>query len=79
MAFNEVGGLAQVARELHDELDQLGCSHEILVVDDGSGDGTGGLADELAQTVPGLRVCHHRRNLGLGAEYRTGFAEARGE
>jgi glycosyltransferase involved in cell wall biosynthesis len=79
MAWNEAATLTAVANELAAELAGLDASHEILVIDDGSSDGTGRIADELAATLPGLRVHHHGENRGLGAVYRTGFAEARGE
>ena len=47
---------------------------ELVLVDDGSTDGTGAIADELAASHPFLRVLHHRRNQGLTAALRTGFA-----
>jgi glycosyltransferase involved in cell wall biosynthesis len=79
MAWNEAATLATVAREIHDALVATAASFEILVIDDGSSDGTGPLADELARALPGLRVCHHAENRGLGEVYRTAFAHARGE
>lgn len=79
MAWNEADSLAAVAQEIHDQLVRLETSFEILVIDDGSSDGTGRIADELAAELPGLRVHHHETNRGLGGVYRTGFAEARGE
>jgi glycosyltransferase involved in cell wall biosynthesis len=79
MAFNEAASLAKVTAELHGELASLGTSYELLIVDDGSSDGTGRIADALAATLAGVRVHHHGVNLGLGAVYRTSFAEARGD
>jgi dolichol-phosphate mannosyltransferase len=46
---------------------------QLLVVDDGSPDGTGTLADTLAATEPRLRVLHRPAKEGLGAAYRQGF------
>lgn len=49
----------------------------IIVVDDGSQDGTGALADDLAVEHPGrIRVIHRPGKLGLGTAYLAGFAEA---
>ena len=46
---------------------------EILVVDDGSPDGTGALADEIAAAEPRLHVMHREAKLGLGTAYLAGF------
>ncbi len=46
----------------------------LLVVDDGSPDGTGELADDLARSDPRLSVLHHRPKRGLGAAYVDAFA-----
>ena len=51
---------------------------EVIVVNDGSTDGTRARLTEIAQTNGGLHVLHHDRNLGKGAALRTGFAAARG-
>lgn len=77
MAFDEVEGLPRVAREIRDALVRTGRPWEIVVVDDGSRDGTSAAADRLAEEIPGLRVVHHEINQGLGGVYRTGFREAR--
>jgi dolichol-phosphate mannosyltransferase len=47
---------------------------EILVVDDGSPDGTGALADEIAAGEPRVHVLHRAGKLGLGTAYLAGFA-----
>lgn len=46
---------------------------EILVVDDGSPDGTGALADEIAAAEPRVHVLHRAGKLGLGTAYLAGF------
>jgi dolichol-phosphate mannosyltransferase len=48
----------------------------LLVVDDGSPDGTGRLADELAAANPRVRVCHRAAKQGLGRAYLEGFRVA---
>ena len=50
--------------------------HRLLVVDDGSPDGTGDIADRLAAEHPGVAVLHRREREGLGPAYLAGFAEA---
>ena len=47
-----------------------------LIIDDGSPDGTGALADELANRNARISVLHRTEKAGLGAAYRAGFAEA---
>ena len=47
---------------------------DVLVVDDGSPDGTGELADRLARTHPEVHVLHRESKEGLGAAYMAGFA-----
>ena len=47
-----------------------------LVIDDGSPDGTGALADAMAADDPRISVLHRTEKAGLGAAYRAGFARA---
>lgn len=76
-AFNEAGNLEGAVRDIvaagAAELDD----YEILIVDDGSTDGTGELADRLARELPRVRVLHQPLNLGLPAGFRRALAEAR--
>jgi dolichol-phosphate mannosyltransferase len=50
--------------------------HRILVVDDGSPDGTGVIADRLAARHPAVEVLHRPRREGLGPAYVAGFERA---
>lgn len=78
MAFDEAANLSIVAEEILEALNRLGRSHEVIVIDDGSTDGTAQAADALARATPIVRVIHHPTNLGLGGVYRTGFTAGRG-
>jgi dolichol-phosphate mannosyltransferase len=78
-AFNEEAGIAEAVAEAHESLIGLGYEFEILVVNDGSTDGTAGRVLELAATWPRVRLISHSRNLGYGAALRTGFEAARFE
>jgi dolichol-phosphate mannosyltransferase len=78
MTYNEAESLADVVREIRDELAGLDATYEVLVVDDGSNDGSATVADTLAADDARIRVIHHQANAGLGGVYRTGFTQSRG-
>ncbi len=62
---------------LIDKILSLGIKNlSIIVVDDGSPDGTGRLADKIAEKKNGVIVIHRPRKLGLGSAYKAGFQEA---
>lgn len=79
MAYNEAENIQPVVHELVDALRDLGASWELVIINDGSTDGTAERADALAAALPGVRVLHHAANQGLGGVYRSGFAAARGD
>ncbi|MCU1423725.1 MAG: polyprenol monophosphomannose synthase [Microbacteriaceae bacterium] len=70
--FNEIESLPPLLTRLRAALPHA----DVLVVDDGSPDGTGALADEIASSDPGISVLHRRRKDGLGRAYLAGFARA---
>jgi len=78
-ARNEAGNIAPVVEKVGRAFDTLGIQGELILVDDGSTDGTAAEADECAARFPWLRVIHHRRNLGLTEAMRAGFRAAQGE
>jgi dolichol-phosphate mannosyltransferase len=55
---------------------QLRAGDRILIVDDNSPDGTGAIADRLAQEIEGVEVLHRPGKQGLGRAYLAGFAHA---
>lgn len=60
-------------------LSSLTTDFEIIIVDDGSPDRAGEIADDLAREHASIRVIHHPRNLGYGAAVRSGLGAARNE
>lgn len=75
-AYNEVATIAAVVDRLF-AID-LPAPREIIVVNDGSKDGTRGVFDALAVSHPGLIVVHADENRGKGHALRLGFARAGG-
>lgn len=76
-AFNEEGNLEQVVGRVTRALKTHARSFEIIVVDDGSRDGSAALLERLKAGYPQLRVVRHPVNRGYGAAIRSGFEAAR--
>ncbi len=70
--YNEIDNLGQIVQRLRKAVPEV----DVLVVDDGSPDGTGELADRLAAQDPQVRVVHRSEKAGLGAAYLHGFRVA---
>jgi dolichol-phosphate mannosyltransferase len=67
--YNEAENLEAMVREIN----ALPLTFDLLIVDDHSPDGTGEIADRLAQALPNLQVMHRAGKQGLGTAYIAGF------
>lgn len=77
-AYNEMGNLEAAVRDVVHALRSFD-QYEVIVVNDGSKDGTGDVADRMAAELPGVRVIHHSVNRGFSESYQTGLKNARME
>jgi glycosyltransferase involved in cell wall biosynthesis len=76
--LNEAENMRPLVEKIVQDLKPLGKSYEILVIDDGSTDGTFDELRALAPSTPSLRAIRFRRNFGKSAALSSGFREARG-
>lgn len=77
--YNEQQNVARTVENALDVLEKLDVDFEIIIVDDGSSDRTGQIADEIAGRESRVKVVHHQRNLGYGAALQSGFKAAKKE
>jgi len=74
--YNEADNLENMVRAALPRLAEASPEHHILVVDDNSPDGTGGIADRLAAEIDEVEVLHRPGKQGLGRAYLAGFERA---
>jgi dolichol-phosphate mannosyltransferase len=74
--YNEAENIEALVRAVLPQLAGTGLEHTVLVVDDGSPDGTGAVADRLAAELPAVHVLHRAAKAGLGRAYLAGFEQA---
>ena len=75
-AYNDSGTIASLVITALQSASKLTPNHEVIVVNDGSADGTAAILEELARVYPKLRIVTHQMNRGYGAALRSGFAAA---
>jgi glycosyltransferase involved in cell wall biosynthesis len=76
--YNEEESLPHLLEQLHGALDQTALSFEIILVDDGSADGSFRVLEAAARLDPALVVVRFRRNFGQTAALQAGLDAARG-
>src|SRR5690349_11768135 len=72
-AYNEETVISDTVRRCVEVLSAFAPDYEIIIVDDGSRDRTGQVADELAAANPRVRVIHNKPNRGYGGALIAGF------
>ena len=74
--YNEAENIEPIVAAAREHLGSAGIDHRVLIVDDGSPDGTGEIADRLAAEHDDVEVLHRPGKGGLGPAYLAGFARA---
>ncbi len=75
-AWNEAANIRATTEGVVATLSDLAPNFEVIIVDDGSTDATGAIADDLAAQEARVRVIHHPTNQGYGAAVISGFDAA---
>lgn len=76
-AYNDEDNLPNLIPVIHKLLSEVSNKFEIIIVEDGSPDRTGEVAEQLAQQYPYTKVIHHSENLGYGATLQDGFKNSK--
>ena len=74
--YNEQDNVARTVQQTVAILKNLNADFEVIIVNDGSADATGQIADEIASRNSRVKVVHHPTNLGYGAALQSGFRAA---
>ena len=77
--YNEVENVKPLCEKLHGSLVKMGRSYEIVLIDDGSTDGTWDKLRENTRELPNFRLIRLRRNFGQTAAMSAGMHEAQGD
>ena len=78
-AYNEEENVAEAVSSVIKVMDSITTDYEVIVVDDGSSDGTSRAVEDLMKRYPQVRLIRHPVNRGYGGALRSGFEAARGD
>ena len=78
-ALNEEANIQRAVQNVAEALSKMGIIGEIVVINDGSSDGTSDIVRELTEIYPFLRMLEHSEPMGIGASFMDGVRSARGE
>jgi glycosyltransferase involved in cell wall biosynthesis len=77
-AYYDEKNISKVVLKAISVLDELSLKdYEVIIIEDGSPDKTGEVADELAKQHSKVRCIHHKKNMGYGATLKDGFLNAK--
>ena len=74
--YNEQDNVESTTKQAISVLESLGADYEVIIVNDGSSDNTGQVAQRLASENDRVKVVNHSTNLGYGAALQSGFRAA---
>jgi glycosyltransferase involved in cell wall biosynthesis len=76
--YNEEQAIINTLDQLHEALESCE-SYQVIIVDDGSTDGTGKILEEAIGSYPNFTVVQHEKNKGYGASIKTGIRRSKSE
>jgi len=74
--YNEEANVERIVRDAVRLLEDMKADYEVIIVDDGSADATGEIAEKIALDNERVKVVHHDPNRGYGAALQSGFSAA---
>ena len=77
-AYNEGESVRRLLEEIEAALEPMACAYEVIIIDDGSDDGTGDVLTGLSRKNRQIKLIQFRRNFGKAAALDAGFQLARG-
>ena len=74
--YNDENTIERMVLKSIDVLKEVAEKYEIIIINDGSPDNSGSIADQMASTYTNIVVIHHKQNKGYGAAIKSGFENA---